>query len=466
MPERLGKYEITEILGSGAMGVVYKGFDPHIRRTVAIKTIRKELLEHKEVATILARFKNEAQAAGRLAHPGIIPVYEYSEDASLAYIVMEYVEGHGLDEYFKRDTPIAPQDVLSIMGQLLEALDFAHERGIVHRDIKPSNLIVTVSGRLKVADFGIARIDATELTQIGMVMGTPGYVAPEQYVGVAVDRRADVFAAGVVFYQMLSGVKPFTGSTETICYKTCNEDPPPPSQVDPSRGLAHFDPIVARALAKKPDDRYPTAQVFREAILAANQAPVSPSVSEETIIYQVKPPVALVEGTASRPRTESGAGSPTGYPPEWDVSVLKAVEKELTRIVGPVARVMVKRAARRTRDLESLYQTLADEIANDRDRGKFLASRGRVSKSSTPSAESAPTTGSAARASAAASRVSSEIVEQATRQLAVFLGPIAKVIVKKAAAKAAGPRELYLSLAEHLGNEEEKRRFLGAAGVR
>src|SRR6266571_3079447 len=208
-PNHLGKYEITEVLGRGAMGVVYKGFDPGIRRTVAIKTIRRELIEgERPAAAMLARFRNEAQAAGKLAHPGIVAVYDYGEDASVAYIAMEYVEGNSLREYLGRGTRFAERDAVSVMSQLLEGLAHAHERRVWHRDIKPANIIVMMNGRVKVADFGIARIEASDLTQTGAMLGSPGYMAPEQYAAAAIDHRADLFAAGVVFYQLVTGAKP------------------------------------------------------------------------------------------------------------------------------------------------------------------------------------------------------------------------------------------------------------------
>src|SRR6266545_6415367 len=237
-PDRLGKYEITEVLGRGAMGVVYKGFDPGIRRIVAIKTIRRELIEgERHAAAMLARFRNEAQAAGKLAHPGIVAVYDYGEDASVAYIAMEYVEGNSLREYLGRGTRFAERDAVSVMSQLLEALEHAHERRVWHRDIKPANIIVMMNGRVKVADFGIARIEASELTQTGAMLGSPGYMAPEQYAAAAIDHRADLFAAGVVFYQLVTGAKPFVGTSEQITYATCHTD---------GRGVPRRDPRCAR----------------------------------------------------------------------------------------------------------------------------------------------------------------------------------------------------------------------------
>ena len=317
-PHHLGKYEITEVLGQGAMGVVYKGFDPGIRRTVAIKTIRRELVEgERHAAAMLARFRNEAQAAGKLSHPGLVAVYDYGEDADVAYIAMEYVEGNSLREYIGRGTRFAERDAVSIISQLLEGLSHAHERRVWHRDIKPGNVIVMRNGKVKVADFGIARIEASELTQTGMMMGSPGYMAPEQYAAAQIDHRADLFAAGVVFYQLLVGAKPFVGTTEQVSYATCHVEPLRPSLVDPGKGWERYDPVVVKALAKKPEDRYQSAEAFRAAILAAHDAPAAAAVSEETIIVEVLRPAAAVELSGSPkppPAPRPGAEAPVAAP--------------------------------------------------------------------------------------------------------------------------------------------------------
>jgi predicted Ser/Thr protein kinase len=306
-PHHLGKYEITEVLGQGAMGVVYKGFDPGIRRTVAIKTIRRELIEGERAAVaMLARFRNEAQAAGKLAHPGIVAVYDYGEEGSVAYIAMEYVEGNSLREYIGRGTRFAERDAVSIMSQLLEALAHAHERRVWHRDIKPGNVIVMRNGKVKVADFGIARIEASELTQTGVMMGSPGYMAPEQYAAAQIDHRADLFAAGVVFYQLVTGAKPFVGTTEQVSYATCHTEPLRPSLADPGKGWERYDPVIAKALSKKPEDRYQSAEAFRAAVLAAHDAPAAAAVSEETIIVEVLRPAASVDLSGS-PRSKQGS---------------------------------------------------------------------------------------------------------------------------------------------------------------
>jgi len=311
---RLGKYEITEVLGRGAMGVVYKGFDPGIRRTVAIKTIRRELMEgDRPTASMLARFRNEARAAGQLQHPGIVAVYDYGEDAEVAYIAMEYVEGNSLREYFDRGTRFAERDVVSIMSQVLDALAHAHGRRVWHRDIKPANLIVMMDGRVKVADFGIARIESSDLTHTGAIMGSPGYMAPEQYAAAAIDHRADIFAAGVVFYQLLTGKKPFVGSPEQVAYAICHTEVPRPSVVDPERELERFDTVVEKAIAKRPEDRFKSAEAFRAAILEAHAAPPSPTIAADTIITEVLRPAAAVDPSGGlRPQaiaSQSAAGA-------------------------------------------------------------------------------------------------------------------------------------------------------------
>jgi serine/threonine-protein kinase len=478
--DKLGKYQITEVLGKGAMGVVYKAFDPNIRRTVALKTIRKELIDDDDrAASMLARFKNEAQAAGRLSHPGIVSVYEYGEEGDLAYIAMEYVQGNPLREYFNRGTRFEDRDAVSIMAQLLDALAYAHEQGVYHRDVKPANLIVMTNGRLKVADFGIARIDSSNLTQIGAIMGTPGYMAPEQYAGSDVDWRADVFSAGVVFYQLLTGVKPFAGSAESIAYKVCYETPPTPSQVDPERISAKYDSVVMRAMTKKPEARFATAQAFRVALLGAYAAPVSPTVSEETIITEIVPTTIRIEPTSpsgqSTPSKSQGSDSlptparTTQPPPGWDAALLKAVEGHLARFVGPVAKVMIKRAGLQTTEVDALYGILAENLATEEERKQFLATRAQLSMAPPPKAQPGARTGTVEASTLLAARLAGaqltpEMVAAATKKLTTHVGPIAKVVVKKAALQATTAQQFYTLLADSLPTEPERVRFLEELG--
>ncbi len=321
---KLGKYLIRRELGKGAMGVVYEGFDPVIERVVAIKTILPQQLSAEEAQGVLARFKREAQAAGRLNHPHIVGIYDYGEvvaeddhtmvapstghptdDKRVAYIAMEFVKGRELRDYFEANERFALPEVQRIMGEMLSALAHAHANGVVHRDMKPANLIVLDSGTVKVADFGIARVEKSELTQAGTVMGTPSYMSPEQFMGQTVDGRSDIFSCGVILYQFLTGEKPFTGNTTTIMYKVLREDPLAPSMLNVALPAA-FDGVVRKAMAKNPDERYQTAQDFSDAIKAA----VAGQTTDATIINTATSPAAAQQTPLSKPSPAVQTGTP------------------------------------------------------------------------------------------------------------------------------------------------------------
>ena len=267
----MGKYEIRLQIGRGAMGTVYEGFDPIIGRRVAIKTLRTEMFEARQMPDILARFKREAQSAGRLSHPHIVTIHEYGEHEGTAYIVMEYIKGSELGHELNRGVRFPLEDVVRIMTQLLGALTHAHENKVVHRDLKPANMFVLEDGSLKVVDFGIAHVEASDLTDTGAMLGTPAYMSPEQCLGTQVDHRSDLFSAGVILYQLLTGDRPFTGSVTTIIQKVLRQEPLPPSELNPTLSPA-WDRVVARAMSKKPEARFESARQFAEAIKAAHTA--------------------------------------------------------------------------------------------------------------------------------------------------------------------------------------------------
>ena len=262
---RLGRYQIVAELGWGAMGVVYKAYDPRIDRIAAIKVINVPTAVHKE-SEAYRRFIREAQAAGRLSHPGIVTIYDVDEDpaSGTPYIVMEYVPGKRLDT-FVADLPsqrLSLEMSLALAQQIAEALDYAHSQGIVHRDIKPGNVIVNEEGRPKIADFGIAKISLTDFTLPGQVLGTPAFMAPEQLLEGSVDGRSDLFSLGVMLYWMLTGKRPFSGESATsIAFKLAYKDPIPATEISPNLH-AHFDAVLRRALAKAPAERYQTGKEF------------------------------------------------------------------------------------------------------------------------------------------------------------------------------------------------------------
>jgi serine/threonine-protein kinase len=268
MTDRLGKYELRHILGKGAMGTVYEGFDPIIARRVAIKTVRLPDADDVEAQEELARFQREAQAAGRLSHPNIVGVYDYGETPDLAYIVMEFVDGTTLKHVLDKKDRFELPEIVRIMEALMAGLQFSHDRGVVHRDIKPANIMLTKSGEIKIADFGIARIESSSMTQAGTMLGTPSYMSPEQFMGQTVDSRTDIYSSGVMLYQLLTGDKPFEGGLTAIMHKVLNTEPPPPSALSVTVPRS-FDAVVARAMEKRPQDRYPTAAEFARAVRAA-----------------------------------------------------------------------------------------------------------------------------------------------------------------------------------------------------
>src|SRR4249920_158614 len=264
----LGKYELRREIGRGAMGVVFEAYDPMIKRVVALKTIRSDQLAGEESATVIARFRREAQAAGRLSHPNIVPIYDFGEDGGVWFIAMEFIKGRELKEYFEANERFSVDDIVRIMSQMLDALDYSHRQGVIHRDIKPANVFLLDDGTVKVADFGIAHIDSSSLTQVGTVLGTPSYMSPEQIMGLPVDGRSDLFSAGVILYQFLTGERPFSGSAATTMQKVLKEDPLPPSTLN-VQVMPEMDAVVRKALAKRPDDRYQSAREFADAINAA-----------------------------------------------------------------------------------------------------------------------------------------------------------------------------------------------------
>ncbi|MFT8245669.1 serine/threonine-protein kinase [Roseomonas sp. BN140053] len=270
--EIAGKYEIRGTLGSGAMGTVFDGFDRLIERRVAIKVVRLPPAGDPESDEARGRFRREAQAAGRLSHPAIVGVYDYGENAETAWIVMELVEGGSLKEPLDRGERMPLPEIVRVMEEALGALAYSHGRGVVHRDIKPANIMVAADKSVKIADFGIARLENSSMTQVGTVMGTPSYMSPEQLRGEPADLRTDIWAAGVMLYQLLTGEKPFEGGFSAVMHKALNTEPTPPSTLSVTAPRA-FDAVISRALAKRPEDRYGSALEFAQAIRAAAQAP-------------------------------------------------------------------------------------------------------------------------------------------------------------------------------------------------
>lgn len=323
---RLGKYEIQSEIGRGGMGMVYRGFDPTLQRTVAVKVLPPQLAMDPN---FVRRFQREAILAAQLKHPNIVTIHDVGEHEDINFIVMEYLEGATLDRWLSRGL-LSLDQVNRIVHQVADALDYAHKRGVVHRDIKPSNIMVAEDGHVTLMDFGLVRAsEGAALTQTGAIMGTPEYMAPEQAQGTTVDYRADIYAFGIVIYRLLVGQLPFErNTTPALMHAHVYEAPPPPRQLRPELPVA-LEGVVLKAIAKQPADRYQSAgQLAREfetaisskapAVAAALPPPAAPastrpSTTPATGAATVRPgarstapaaPVSAPAANTTRPRTQ------------------------------------------------------------------------------------------------------------------------------------------------------------------
>ena len=275
-PTQIGKYQIQGELGKGGMGVVWRGWDAAIARAVAIKCIDKSSYQGVELDELLQRFRQEAQVVGRLVHPRIVQIYDYLEDEQGAYIVMELVHGKPLSQHLAQGDQYEIHEVGQIIAQILDGIGYAHGHKVVHRDIKPSNILINNDGRIKINDFGIAHVEASTLTQMGDLLGTPHYMSPEQFLGKDITPLVDLFAIGVIAYELLTRNRPFTGNVATIMQQVLAVDPVKPSLLNMQLS-ASMDEVLLKALSKQPQDRYSNAREFSDAFKAAVRDSISPS---------------------------------------------------------------------------------------------------------------------------------------------------------------------------------------------
>lgn len=326
--KKLGRYELIRVLGKGAMGIVYEGRDPNLDRRVAIKTVKVENLSEEAAAEYEHRFRTEARSAARLQHPNIVSVYDSDRDGDIAFLVMEYIQGDDLKHYIDRGVRYSLEQSLKMIRDLLSALDYAHKQGIVHRDIKPANLLIEPGGRVKLTDFGVARIqDSGEATRTqGSMVGTLKYMAPEQVQGQKIDSRADLFSVGVVLYQLLTDKRPFDGDNDfSIIHQIIGHTPAPPSSINPRLPTA-LDAVVARALAKDREQRFATARDFAVALQAAIRR------AEDQTVVPPADPLKKVEpaGTGSRGgRAATGQATTPGGMTNTNTGTVSAVTQEL-----------------------------------------------------------------------------------------------------------------------------------------
>ncbi|HEX3411189.1 MAG TPA: serine/threonine-protein kinase [Stellaceae bacterium] len=441
----IGRYRIEALLGTGAMGEVYRAHDPAIDRLVAIKVVRPELVAGSGGEQLLERFRREARAAGRRSHPNIVAIWDFGDDNGTPFLVMELVEGQSLDQLVKSFGSLEPRRSVAIIIQVLSALGFAHGNGIVHRDIKPSNIMILPGHQVKVADFGIARLDASEFTIVGDLLGTPAYMAPEQLSGGPIDHRTDLFATGVILFEMLTGVKPFRGKSITEVISLMEKRGPEDIRaLNPAvpEAMKH---VIGKSVAFDPAQRYADAAAFSRAV--ADAMPALPG----------EPQLAT-----NAAQTASGEAS-------FSADLLQETERDLATFIGPMASIAVKRAVRGASDLLGLYELLGRQVANPKDRAEFLA-RGRQRAFAVLGLPRPPTGPTSAKTierqsvSTAQSPNPASIVAIES-DLTRYIGPIARILVKKELGRFESLAKLCLVLAMHIPDERERRAFLNAHGA-
>jgi serine/threonine-protein kinase len=338
-PKTIGRYEIVDELGQGAMGTVFRAHDPSMDRMVALKTILMGALLGSHGDEFRQRFYREARAAGALAHPGIVPVFDVGEHEGQPYLVMEYVNGRTLADAMKKGERVSMDRVCEIGQQLAEALGHAHRKGVVHRDIKPANILMTNAEaygieRPRITDFGVAKMTAGEITTTGQMLGTPAFMPPEQFTGAPIDGRTDLFSLGVILYWMATGEQPFPGETmTTVSYKIVHTEPVPPARLNPLVP-ALLDKVIMKCLSKSPADRYQSGEELAHA-LGEVRSGATPA-SLQTVVPEMttgsKDENATLDATPSlRPRPVTSSGQGAGAAAAFGI-------KPLTSEVGPAAK--------------------------------------------------------------------------------------------------------------------------------
>jgi len=458
-PEFVGKYRIDGVIGRGAVGVVYRGYDEQIDRPLAIKTLRSDVLSSvSDHENLLQRFSAEARSAGRCLHPNIVTVFDYVEFNGSPYIVMEYVDAGTLENVINSGAMLPLSQVGEIMGQLLFALGHAHSNGVVHRDVKPANILCPTASTIKVTDFGVARLETLGLTNPGGLgaIGTPNYMSPEQFLGRPVDGRADLFSAGVIMYQLLAGAKPFLANDiGELMRKLLNESAAPISTMRPGN-WNELDAVVRGALARNPEDRFQDAQAFMETLDKAIQSTGSDNTPPLDLTKMSTTGMSsATHGTNSR----SGGWDRSGGTLPGDMSqtmstrlapaTLNAVEKALAKSIGPIARVVVRKASMESTDPDMLLSSLSDQIPI-----KEEATRFRKEAESTIRADQ----GFAMVHLDAL--ITTEDVQAAGEALVPFVGPVAGMLAKRQAKTAVGHEDYFRRLGDAIPDERQRAQFL------
>ena len=449
---RLGKYRVDSTVGQGAMGVVYKGYDEDIERPVALKVLHSHLLDADMGEELAVRFRQEAKAAARCMHSNIVTVFDYGISGGAHYIVMEYIEGVDLKTLLQSGKLVEFRQAADIAIQVLSALEYAHRNGVVHRDIKPANIMVLENGQVKVADFGIARLESSDLTQAGLMLGTPSYMSPEGQRGET-DARSDLFAVGIVLYEMFTGKRLGPGR-----------------QLEPATLKAELantitDPVIAdkvlqlllTSLQADPASRYQNASEFSQqlAMIVSPGGQHIPDTGELSATV-LRTPRAPASGAPIPTSLSSKSQAPTPLSP----TVITQLEEALIPYVGPMAPRLVKKYADECTNINQLLDALAAHIPSAVEQTQFrtsitaseltqLGTYTHVDASARKPAEQEPNV-----------HLSESEMENLSRLLAQHVGPLASRIIKRAQRDATDWTDLCNTLADNINSAEEKQAFL------
>jgi serine/threonine-protein kinase len=449
---RVGKYRIDHVIGCGSIGIVYKGYDEQIDRPLAIKTLRSEIFNDViDSEGFLKRFVTEAKSAARCLHPNIVTVFDLVEHEGRPYIVMEYVNAGTLENVIQAGALIPIRQVGEIMAQILLALDHAHSKGVIHRDVKPSNILCPSSASIKIADFGVARLDSLEMTKPNVLgtVGTPNYMAPERFLGRPADVRADLFSVGVILYQLLTGSKPFVASElPELMQKLLTEHPPSIVTLRPEL-WPEIDAVAQKALARNPEDRFQTAESFVEALNRAIEARPHENLLPLDLTKIARS--ASVDAAASlEPEALSltealSATMATRLP----IDAVDALSRTLARWLGPLSRLIVKQALQDTTDVDALLEMLSRQIKTDADIALFRQAAGKLIREHL-----------CMDTAGAREKISDAEIKAAVDALISVIGPVARHMVNREALTAVGRDDFYNRLADRIPDERAKSRFL------
>jgi serine/threonine-protein kinase len=459
LPTTIGRYVVESLVGIGGMGQIFKAHDPDIRRPVAIKLISTRLMSGADSDEYIRRFRREAQAAARCAHPNIVAVYDFALHEGQPFMAMEFVYGVSLRQALDAAPVMAVPDAIRIMLQVLDALSSAHELGVIHQDIKPANIMLTPDMRVKVADFGISRFVNTEVTSISSSMGTPNYMSPEQCHGGAVDGRSDIFSAGATLFEMVAGARAFPGHNLADVSHRIRFERLPLLPAAVRAAAPRLQLVLERAMEKQPEDRFSTgpemAEALQQVLASFGRGDTTGFQGERTHVS----PIGAPTGSAAPlpPDSQNVARSDTGSgrrlpESQIDPDTLRALEEKLTGYVGPIARVLVRTTAGRSRSVSDLCAQLALTVADPAERERF---RRDVDSLIRPSGLSPGEPGGSR------DRLSERELERVQEALAHYVGPIARVLVRRATADATSVEALWLSLANHIESPVERSAFLG-----